>query len=337
MLILEGLDRCGKTSVAMALRKILPGWAYSHQTKPPVRAYHYFNWKIAHARPRMITDRLHFSDVAYGLETRGETGLTQHEWRLTELACLALRAQVLYLYDDLERVRSRWSANEMWPWEVMEAVEQNYQALLNSHVSCGVANNGQAMESATYFTRLPVKMHNMRDLLTRAGSPTDLLMEIAAEAEQEAWHAKQFDSPACGLGYLGPGGFLILGEAPSDSVHTDGNLGPAYPWDRGPAAEWLWQALDLADVNWAMGYFTNAQTVGSPEALGQLVKRLQPKVIISLGNLAHDQAGRCNPPNNPEWISLHHPQWERRFNHAGLANYAEQFRLALSDFTYTEV
>src|SRR5437016_14437090 len=100
MLILEGSDCVGKTSVAKTLLDLLPGCAYKHHTKPPVHPYNYFGWFLAHTGPRVIVDRLHWSEYAYGTVYRHGSQLTDHQWKYLELACLSRRATIITLIDD---------------------------------------------------------------------------------------------------------------------------------------------------------------------------------------------------------------------------------------------
>ena len=70
MLIVEGTDGVGKTTLAHELCRRLPGWVYSHFSRLPDEFHRYHDYLPFMAR-RQVMDRFHMSEIAYA-EARGD-------------------------------------------------------------------------------------------------------------------------------------------------------------------------------------------------------------------------------------------------------------------------
>ena len=330
MLICEGPDRVGKTTVAKHLRRLLPGWSYRHHTKPPIDAYAYFGLFLADSHSRLIVDRLHWSDQAYGVAYRDGQCLTPQQWRLVELMCLNHQAHVLLLTDNTDRILERYGSDEMWPVEGVRTTNKAYLNLYNC-------------VPQPHVSHLKSRVCSLPDLVAD-DKPTDLLLKLVAKERDRMRRLDHvfYLPPSQALGsWNSP--FWILGDEPSDVQLDKPILGPCCPWDRGPAADWLWQALDLAHVRWWDGLYTNASAFQGPTALGMAIFQRQPQAIVALGKRAQDLVNATmvdyrstSMGKLADHVAVHrlnHPSHARRFDSRNLAGYAEQLRQALMPWT----
>jgi thymidylate kinase len=221
LIILEGCDRVGKSTVAHALRKLLPGWSYRHHTKPPCDVYDYFSRFLADAHPRIIVDRCHWSNYTYGHVYGDQSQLSNHQWRLIELMMLSRGSVVLHMTDDIENIKSRWAADEMYKMdeEKFGCILDRYHALASDYA-----------DKRSYLPKMTLTLPDLINLKTN--KPTELLHAIASANSAQATALSTWFPPSLGCGYTGQGGFLVIGEAPSEDKFAN----PQVPLDFGPGA-----------------------------------------------------------------------------------------------------
>lgn len=287
MIVVEGLDRCGKSTVTQALLKLLPGWSYRHHTKPPMHPYGYFAGFLADARPSVVVDRLHWSEPAYGVTYRDGSGLSFVEWTKLELMCLAQDAHVLYMEDDVDSIRSRWDDKEMFPAEGIERLKDEYEKVL----------------AQSKVPRVRAKLPDM----VQDGRPTEALARLASLETEHADFTEQLPAPSIGAGRLRDAAFFVIGPTPTLSgAEKDPDV--QFPLPLGHAEEEFWEFM-ASEVPWHRGYYTGASSY-STAALKRLV--LMPiendkdaPIVVCLGNEAKDAAKRALGP----WpiVDLEHP------------------------------
>lgn len=311
ILVLVGPDKCGKTTLAATLIKdLLPGYAYKHHGVPPVEPYSYFGWFLHYARPDVVVDRLHYCELAYGLTYRGVSKLSDHEWRLLELAALAHRAQVIWLDDDAASIRSRWDDKETFDAARLEQLQTSY-------------------EIARSRSSLKWHKHSLTDLLTCHGKghwkPTKALNSILNQELANLAVAELLPAPNVGWGNTEPGGFLVIGESPS-FYKKEGDIRPRGPFCWGFSGDHLWQTIDQLGIDWSKGYYTNSNAFENFEA--DLVEIINPKVVITLGKRAEAAY--------PKGVAMSHPHFDRRFKtHSD--DWAEELKTVLSEFVKLRV
>lgn len=309
MLLVEGCDNTGKTTVARRLLEHLPGWSYRHFTNPDPFAppYRYFLWQVADTHPRMVLDRFHLSDWAYGHVYKGGPKLTSHEWRFLELALLALDGRVLLMSDDAEQIRARWGEKE----EMYDAGGAEQLVARYHEIAYG--------EATPRRTRLPV-LSGRLDLLD------DRRLREVAE-----WCGDPVPGPPPSLALGSPrASFLVLGEAPPPSAPPSDARGsdPDLPFSRGPAAAWLWRALDELGVRWWEGAYANAASFRSFNEFDDYLcahRRRGLRKVVCLG----ERADRLVRDHWRRWGNLTyaaldrhcvwHPSYVKRFRHREFA------------------
>lgn len=315
MIILEGSDVCGKTSFARELLDRLPGWSYRHHTNPAKIApcYNYLMWFLADTHAKVIVDRLHWSDWAYGHTYRGGPELTPPQRCIVELCCLALNTVVCYLHDTPEAIRSRWSDREMFDAAGVDGLLTRYRELVNQTYCLGQPT-----------TRLPSYSLNYGVGETGRRQVIDWLFnnqnEAILNAPLQVPCSQAIGSPKAK--------FLVIGEALPRSFPPSGDHGsaPDVPFARGYAAEWWWRAADAVGLQWWEGAYTNAAAFGRPHERHHnlcdwlALRYLEVDRILCLGESAWsviEELRRTNPQAISRFASykVPHPRHVRQFHH----------------------
>lgn len=319
MIILEGPDRCGKTTVARILQRLLPGWSYRHHTKPPIKPYSYFGLFLADSVPNVIVDRLHWSELAYGNTYRGGSELSYHEWRYLELMLLARQARIIYLTDEIENIKERWNKDEMFDVSGLEKLHGEYEALY--------------YRTSAWRSYIPAYWHTLKDLVYD-NKPTKILLNLINQEIDCTRRANQFINSAAFCGLLDSPHFLLLGEQPGNAQMKKGDLGPHVALSHGKACEYLWLALDRIGLKWATGHYTNVSEFIDTCDLETFLLKLTPDRIVCLGEKAFTEAKKaCQKiPNNSMTIArVNHPSYVKRFLHNEFNQYCVELRLAFGE------
>ena len=302
MIIIEGPDRCGKTTIARALRDLLPGWAYRHHTKPTENPFAYYARFLVGANPRHIVDRMYWSEYAYGDVLRGACGLTQHELRLLELSCLSLSATTVFVTDTPESIQKRSPGTS--EAETVALCERFTQA-----------------RGLTKVTELGP--YTLPDLVDSKQRPTGELQRIAA-LEMGSANVGLF--PSVGYGVI-RGGFMVVAERPNIS-RIKSFHGLELPLCSGFSGDWFWRALDENHTQWWRGYYCNSTAFRTPKDFRGEVLQRQPEVILCLGLTAQALAKAAGVP----YAEAPHPMHARRFHYSGFDEYRDTISQALGSF-----
>jgi hypothetical protein len=300
-----GLDRCGKSTVAQALSELLPSWYRYHNTRPCIDPFLHFSRFLTSARLNGIVDRLHWCEIAYGNAWRGKTDMTDRQFKIIELMCMTQNVKVIYMYDSLENIKSRWSDDEMYDFGIMADVAKWYDVAIAK-------------------SRLHVSAFRLPDLV-QDGKPTTALREMA---EIERYQAEQVDDMSPSLGYGSKYGFVIVGDSPNNELVPSG--GVFAPWIYGDSSDYLWHAIESNDIEWERGFYTNASSYGfDGEKFNYHMKRVvQPGKIVALGNVAKKL---CEDAKLPYEQSVH-PAFLKRFRNGSKDVFAANMRPLLSEY-----
>jgi hypothetical protein len=321
MLILEGLDRTGKSTMAKHLRTVLKGWGYRQHTKPPLPPFEYFSTLVAFARPQVLVDRLHWSEQAYANTYRDGPDLEPWRWRFLELALMAQQARILLMMDDPERIISRWSKNEMHAETGVIAAHEEFRRLIQRMSSPYVSYVSATAGTLTHF---------LGDEPDTNPHYTSGFYDLVDDEVDRCLVAQALPPPHVGIGHTGGGGFLLLGEAINYEAHLSSPI-PGLPWDRGPASECLWQSLEDVKVKWWMGYYTNAGSFSHPEQFEHLVDdQVRPRRVVALGEKAQKFLNACRLGSIVEVTAIEHPSYIARFQPRARDRYAAKLGSALS-------
>lgn len=285
MILLEGPNLCGKTTVGMKLRETLGRFSYRHTTRPMVPNISYRLWQLADAHSFMIFDRCHWSDWAYahgagflGLDLGPEdTGWTAGDWRLIELAFMSRGAHVLCLMDTAEGILSRWT-EEVDATQVRK--RPSVEELNNLLVRYAALLGGESVPRS----HIPCVMADLPTVLQ-----PDWLDEFCRLSIMRASRAAFALPPSMGIGSP-DAEFMVLaddyapgppiGVTEKDAVGSTPDLPFSRGWD-----EW-WTQVDRSQLAWWKGYYTlSAAFQNDPVQFGAYCGMVTPQVrtFVCLG------------------------------------------------------
>jgi thymidylate kinase len=113
MIILEGVDKVGKSSLAKALARHLRDHEVVHcEVPPPGESVFDYQMRMIGKKRKLIVDRLHWSEYAYGETYRGGCGYTVQQWAAMEEILAERGARIILLSDALSLVKERWEKEE---------------------------------------------------------------------------------------------------------------------------------------------------------------------------------------------------------------------------------
>lgn len=113
MLIVEGVDGVGKTTLCKRLLKALPTHVYSHFTRLPSQFDGYWGY-VERASPRIVQDRFHLSEVVYA-NIREEAPVYGPETlRLIEAKLRQLGSFNVLLCADPYLIKERWTPDQLY-------------------------------------------------------------------------------------------------------------------------------------------------------------------------------------------------------------------------------
>lgn len=118
MLIIEGPDGVGKTTLAKELQKRLSGFGYiySHFTRLPDSFDRVWGYVERMSR-RVVQDRFHMSELAYTYARGDTTKLDTESYRLVDAHLRQIGGMTILLNADPELVESRWDQTQMYDKE----------------------------------------------------------------------------------------------------------------------------------------------------------------------------------------------------------------------------
>ena len=311
MIILEGPDRCGKTSVSAALLSMDASLLYHHFTKPPQDPFEYFARFFTTTRPNVVVDRCHWSEPAYGRVYRDGSKLSDTQFIQLDMMLLASHAQIIYMYDEPSQIRSRWSSKEMFPSDKIEGLLDVYNGLFNN----------------TPILSYRCKLEN----LVKNGRPTKMLEEILVKDVYNSVYTKNALAP--GVAYGNNGGFLIAGDEPNLNNVPSG--GVSAPFIYGNSAEWLWTSLQTQNIDLNKAKIVNVTHLHDRD-LTKLFTDGNFKKIVCLGNKAYQRLFdyQIVSPFSEKYFDIsviHHPSYARRFGNK-FVEWSDSLAKELKDF-----
>ncbi len=320
MIIVEGPDKVGKSTLVKALRRALPGWETRHHGVPPVAPFQYFGWFAAGSRPRVIVDRLPWSEYAYGATYRNGSELSAHQWRLLELTLLANNARIVLLDDATEAIEGRWGkgADDPFAAERIGLLQGAFRDLAE-----GTGPVKSRVPSRTYWLPELVDPDTLRG--------TEEFASLVAE-EKRSCATERANLLAPSLAAGNGSAFLLLGESGSDRDQRY-TLDPPVPFRDGPASSYLWRALDDIRLRWWEGTFTNAACFADGYAFRDWLEA-GPRfaATICLGNAARNLCAETAQITSHLGVvsTVRHPMYVRRFFYAsGFGPWRDNLRDAL--------
>ncbi len=293
LIILEGVDCAGKTTLANQLAEELGGAQILHRGPPEQHPLIEYEKALDWYRPggvsnHAICDRWHLGADVYGPLMRDDPGLEPEvRWHIE--AYLRSRGGMLVLVEPpspevmLERMHTRG---------------EDY------------VNDAQALHCLGAF-RGVYDLSHLTKTVYNGTVPISLLLDVANSLEETATELTPFPS------YVGPPlpRVLLLGDRRNTfSNERDGDA--AFMPYNATSGKWLLDALgDVDDVGVA-----NACEIGRD--LPRLIEALGLPKIVTMGTAA---AGQCDTVGL-EHTHVFHPQYMRRFHHGDSEAYGKDLR-----------
>lgn len=275
--ILEGVDKCGKTTLANKLRDEF-GFKVIKCSQPEGDPYVEYLEKLSNIKGDVVFDRFCYGELVYGPVYRGKSALAPWQVRNIELKLLTLNPCVIYCHDEIRRIKARFKReNETF------AKEEHIKEMLTRY------------EQVMLDSRIPVVSHRMEgktDLTigNALGDLVELIKKTEPKRKLKTVIGNTFDPK-----------LILVGETrnqrqPYASVQQ--------PFDVGPASDYLFKRLEKV--------FTLDLTMilnqDSPEL--PRIKNLYPEAtIIALGGIAHKTLHDLKVDH----LEAPHPQYLSRF------------------------
>ncbi len=124
MLIIEGPDGVGKTTLCHKLRKLLIehparvlSHVYAHFSRLPSVFDQYWGY-VERASANIVQDRFHMSEIVYALACKRASPLTPEMYRLVDGHLRKLGAFTVLVTADIDLIESRWDTTQMYDKQI---------------------------------------------------------------------------------------------------------------------------------------------------------------------------------------------------------------------------
>lgn len=132
MLIIEGSDNLGKTTAALAMRKLVSHWnppiMYCHMTRPNLQRFDFCYDYFPHIRKHAIQDRFHLGALAYQ-----PSRITLANLMLVETALLDVHSRIVVFFtSDIDWYTAQLNSDtreQMYDIKTMLKVNAIYQQI----------------------------------------------------------------------------------------------------------------------------------------------------------------------------------------------------------------
>ena len=291
LVILEGCDRTGKTTLANQLVE-RHSFKYIHCGQPKGDLYEEYMQILQDIEKEgvdTVIDRFVYGEFVYGPLYRGEAALDEQQLRNIELKALSLNAMLIYCVDEAENIIKRFkTAGEDFAREELVPLMLNlYEDVIDAAI-------------------IPVDRHrinSMLDMTQNNGIETALTIHLVNKHQHIISAIGNQQDPK----------LVLVGDKRNDK--NDPKYGKfGQPFDFGPASEHLFNELYRAHVPLSEVLIINSD---SPEldAVGRF------DTIVALGVNAATQLKKLKIKH----LEVNHPSYERRFYH-GTHRFADFFR-----------
>ena len=291
IVVLEGPDKCGKSTLAAKLRDE-HGFTIVKCSVPDKDPYLYFMEKLDEAQGDVVLDRFAYSGMVYGPIYRNKSDLTPGQLRNLELKLMSRNALVIYCYDNVKAIQKRFKTEHE-----TYAKEQDVKRLLDGFalamLKCRLPVFYHQMQTKRDYTRgkhLAQLIHNTRLLdiggfNSAIGNPVNPAVVLVGERRNQ--------------------------KQPYQEVQQ--------PFDFGPASDYLFEQLEAAKVPLDQVLIVNSDAKDLQAIISWVGKSSS---WVALGNVAADVLTRLNVAH----VKAPHPQYLKRFKRG-----STELRQALRD------
>lgn len=303
ILVIEGADKTGKTKLARYMADRL-NWKYVHFGPPgqdPAREY--ANYLLSLREP-VVCDRFFVGELVYGPMLRNSI-------------MDPLKQQVI---ERLARLRGMVLVHAVTPWDVVHgrfinSKDKEHVNLAQNEKAYKAFKQVMKLRNVMTYTYSGVTVKDMTEM-------ADFLIDPVKKAKHLAMKAR---ASCTGIGTIQGPKMVLVGESVNMKTSWMG-----LPFDNGPAAEFLDQAIHDAKIDESKLYLTNADMLCKSEV--DLLNSTGTTQWTALGNEADAKLKELGV----EHAVMYHPQYWRRFHWGeagvyatGLKKLFDAFRRAL--------
>ena len=184
MLIVEGADLVGKTTLCEELMRRLPGWCYAHLGPEANHAEWHSYWGYRRrASRRVVQDRFHMSQVAYAWARREEPAVTPYKYALVDAFLREIGGFTVVVTAERDLLSSRYTRPELYDLDKIlrannafmgfgRASHECYErADVDLHVHCTPKNPWVMSEQVDFILDRYMRRQDELDELIRAAAP----------------------------------------------------------------------------------------------------------------------------------------------------------------------
>lgn len=310
-IIIEGLDRSGKSTLSEEISKIF-GFKVVHCSKPKTNDPYkeYVDLFKEYDGQNVVFDRFYLGEYVYSNLYRGGCPITDFQFWVLDMMAQKNTSLLIYSKTDLEVIYNRCVLTN-------ESVDDfNYKTDLEK--AHGLFN--EVIFNKTFLT--PIIYDSNKDTPDQFlnSRQSRQIREILADNKQHKINnidARSTGSPHAGI--------MVIGEQLGPTAIDNYSL----PFQSGSSSEYLFSAIKESELKYSSVYFTNAYKpwISDIDKLGSTlrdeVSLVNPDVIIYLGKTAAALGSKYNIGKEKKNLLLPHPSYWKRFNHSKLKEYAD--------------
>lgn len=298
MIIIEGPNNSGKTTLAKKLARIL-NYHHVHEGPPPqnIEPLKYYAEKALTRSLRTVLDRFHLGNCVYPHLKPGRKPFKTWEQHLIERILLAKGALLLCCSANIDFLRKKHD-------------ELNENFIKKDQIQQEI----KLFETTIQKTILPMismpLYHNNRFIEYVLSFYDSLCRRSAAMSSYEC------------SGNIYGGKIMLVGNQYGDGSYIGTSRKQAFAYHSNSSA-YLHQVLELTKLNQQDFYITNAIKTSNDFVNKEMVHNenaaIKPGIVIALGKKAADLLKRCNIRHE----LIPHPQYYLRFKHDKILEYAK--------------
>lgn len=301
MIILEGADGAGKSTLARELSQLLGDWPV-HPFGPPQRPVieEYLHWMIAQPRNELICDRFHVGEDVYGPAFRS-AGLDPHLRGIIELTAMTRGAILVHVtgpVDAIEDALTKRGDDSVRP-EMISWLVRDFETQCRS-------------------SDLPLFTYDRWN----GSTPQQVATALRGSAGYTLVNTYRQCFPTMpGIGNVRRPAVAYVGERPNPRTVAQTR---GIPFAHGPAGRHLIDALRRLGLL-QLSYLTNAvKADGNTTMVGQELRYVGPQRVVALGKLASSVLRKNKVPHA---LAIH-PMHARRFHYRTM-DYAEHLEMVM--------
>lgn len=293
-IILEGENKCGKTSLAKRLHN-LTGWEIIHFGQPKKEPYIEYVEFLLNRKEPAILDRFYLGEKVYGPLWRGKSELNEWQTRMIEMLLMARNSLNIYCETDEKTIIENFKKEQ----EEFAKAEQIPDIL-------------RYFRKAVKESRLDWVNFNYRKDPAYAKIQETILHWLSVWKQNERYLKMLIDTRAIGNPFAKN---VIVGDICNGDLEIQKYKHIILPFAKGVSSNYLWEAIDGISKNrYLMTNVRKYHHKGQIE-LGDILQSRAQK-IICLGNNAFGDINNHIPKGELPFrkiTKVKHPAWGSRF------------------------